>query len=73
MRKLLQSPKFWAITIGAALGCTAYYFLGDGEGLTSTFPMLLVGAYSSVALAGKAEEIAKNISVNKKQGSDNSN
>lgn len=65
MMKLLKSPKFWAITIGALFGCTAYYFLGDGQGLTPAFPMLLVGAYSSVALAGKAEDIAKNVTINK--------
>ena len=62
----MKSPKFWAITIGAVLGGVMYHFLGDGEGLTSTFPMLLIGAYTSVGLAGKADDIAKSINVNKK-------
>ena len=59
MKKLLNSSKFWAITIGALLGSILYYFLGDNQGLTSTFPMLLIGAYSAIGLAGKGEDIAK--------------
>lgn len=66
MKKLLASPKFWAITIGALLGSCLYYFLGDGVGLSNGFPMLIVGAYSSIALAGKAEDIAKGFNNNSK-------
>lgn len=61
MSQLLQSSKFWAITIGALLGSGLYYFMGDGIGLSNTFPMLLIGAYSAIGLAGKAEDIAKTI------------
>jgi hypothetical protein len=36
-----------------------YHFLGDGEGLSNDFPLLLIGAYSAIGLAGKANDIAK--------------
>ncbi len=58
MKKLLASPKFWAITFGALLGSGLYYLLGDGEGLTSGFVMLLVGSFASIGALGKVEDIA---------------
>ena len=64
MKKLLASSKFWAITIGALLGSALYHFLGDGEGLSNGFPMLLVGAYSAIGLAGKANDVAKSLKGN---------
>lgn len=57
MKELMNSSKFWAITIGALLGSLLYYLLGDGEGLTSGFVMLLVSAYAAIGMAGKAEDI----------------
>ena len=64
MGKLLKSPKFWAITFGAVFGSTMYHFLGDGEGLSNDFPLLVIGAYSAIGLAGKANDIAKSIKGN---------
>ena len=59
MKKLLQSPKFWAITIGALLGTLLYYLFRDGEGLGNGFPTVLVTMYSAIALSDKANEIVK--------------
>jgi hypothetical protein len=63
MKQLMQSSKFWAITIGSLLGSGLYYLLGDGEGLSNGFPMLLVGAYGTIGAldqAGKAFNKIKN-------------
>lgn len=67
MKKLLHSPKFWAITIGAVLGSVIYYFLGDGEGLSDGFVMLLIGAYSGIAFADKMKDIVIENNKHKQQ------
>lgn len=59
LNKLFNSAKFWAITFGAILGSTIYYILGDQEGLSSGFVMLLVGSYAGIAALGKGEDIVK--------------
>lgn len=64
MKKLLASPKFWAITFGTLLGSGIYYLLGDGEGLNNTFPMLVVGAFAGIGAMGKAEDIVKSYKNN---------
>lgn len=67
MKKLLGSSKFWAITIGAILGSALYYFLGDGVGLSSNFPMLVVGAYGAIGFAGEVGKAGAKIMHNNKE------
>jgi len=61
LTKLFSSPKFWAINWGILVGCTLYYLLGDGSGLGSEFPMLVVGSYTTIGALGAGRDIAKAI------------
>lgn len=64
MKKVLSSPKFWAITFGVVIGTAAYALFGDGAGLSNTFPMLVVGSYAAIGFAGKVEDIAGKLKGN---------
>lgn len=66
MKRLLASSKFWALNIGVAVGSTLYYFLGDGQGLESSFVSVVIGAYSTLVIATGAEDVVQKYNINKK-------
>lgn len=71
LKKILGSGKFWAITIGVIIGSVLYWWLGDEEGLSNTFPMLIVGAYSTVAALGEIGKSGEKIMRSKNNNGNN--
>lgn len=72
LKKILNSGKFWAITIGIIIGSLLYWWLGDDVGLSNTFPMLVVGAYSTVAALGEIGKSGEKIMKSRNNNGDNS-